>query len=125
MNEVAKHPVLRRNPTFQGTSRFHVLRLLGSGGMGEVYEVLDQQQDVRVALKVLRAVDARLLYHFKREFRALQELVHPNLAALGQLHEEHGLWFFTMELVEGLSLLQHVWDELPSGPIDLAITLER
>src|SRR5687768_5088804 len=94
---------------FPGTARFEVIRLLGSGAMGEVYEARDRDQEVRVAIKVLRRMDARVLYRFKREFRVVQELAHPNLAALGELHHEGQLWFFTMELVEGVDLLRHVW----------------
>src|SRR5688572_33208019 len=76
--------------------------------MGEVYEVLDREHDARVAAKVMRRLDAHVLYRFKREFRTVQELAHPNLAALGELHEVDGRWFFTMELVDGVDFLHHV-----------------
>jgi eukaryotic-like serine/threonine-protein kinase len=100
------YPLLR----FSGTPRFEVVRFLGAGGMGEVYEVLDREHDARLAAKVMRRLDAHVLYRFKREFRIVQELAHPNLAALGELHELGGLWFFTMELVDGVDFLHHVRD---------------
>ena len=70
---------------FQGTSRFHLLRRLGGGGMGVVYEALDKERSARVALKTLRTVDATALLRFKNEFRWLADLQHPNLVSLGEL----------------------------------------
>jgi len=110
--------------SFAGTSRFEVMRLLGAGGMGEVYEVRDREQDARLALKVLRRRDARFLYRFKREFRVVQELSHPNLAALGELHEEDGTWFFTMELVDGVDFLAHVCGRRHVNIEDYTATLD-
>jgi serine/threonine protein kinase/tetratricopeptide (TPR) repeat protein len=93
---------------FAGTDRFAVLRSLGAGGMGAVYEVFDKERDERVALKTLRRLDGGLLYRLKTEFRALQNLHHPNLIRLGELIEAHGQWFFTMELVDGDDFLSWV-----------------
>jgi serine/threonine protein kinase len=93
--------------SFTGTARFRVVRRLGAGGMGVVYEAVDLQRDTRVALKTLRALDAAGLLRFKDEFRALQDLEHPNLISLGELFEERGQWFFTMELVAGVDFLEH------------------
>src|ERR1019366_9403018 len=61
-----------------------------------------------VALKTLRSFDARTILHIKQEFRALEGLQHPNLVQLGDLIEEGGRWFFTMELVRGVDFLSHV-----------------
>jgi tetratricopeptide (TPR) repeat protein len=93
---------------FAGTSRFQILRLLGQGGVGVVFEALDREQKAHVALKTLRVVSPEALLRFKREFRALQDLDHPNLVRLGELIEEAGSWFFTMDLVEGTDLLSFV-----------------
>jgi eukaryotic-like serine/threonine-protein kinase len=103
-------------PVFAGTSRFQILRLLGAGGMGVVYEALDREQNARVALKTLRAVNPEALLRFKHEFRTVQDLAHPNLVRLGELIEDAGRWFFTMELVEGTDLLSYVRLELGEPP---------
>ncbi len=86
---------------FQGTDRFEVLRHLGTGSFGEVYEVFDRTKAVRVALKHPHITSADSLYYFKREFRALADEIHPNLVALYELVGDSDHWFFTMELVEG------------------------
>src|SRR5712691_8761238 len=93
---------------FQGTERFAVIRRIGAGGMGVVYEAHDRQRGARVALKTLPRSDARPLYLFKQEFRALTDMVHPNLVALHELISSGDQWFFTMELVEGVNFLDHV-----------------
>jgi len=93
---------------FAGTDRFHVLRRLGAGGMGVVYEAVDRERNARVALKTLRTSGAESILRFKNEFRALQDLEHPNLCSLGELISEAGQWFFTMELVDGTDFLSFV-----------------
>jgi serine/threonine protein kinase len=87
---------------FSGTSRFDVIRLLGAGGMGNVYLVHDRQTDAQVALKILNEAAGIDLYRFKREFRALADFRHPNLVTLYELFSEGELWFFTMEYVAGV-----------------------
>jgi serine/threonine protein kinase len=105
--------------------RFELLGRLGEGGMGVVYEALDRRpghtQGARVALKTLRAVGPDALIRFKREFRALADLEHENLVSLGELVEEAGQWYFTMELVDGVDLMtwvrgQAVPKASPSSP---------
>ena len=87
--------------TFRGSERFRVVGRLGSGASGEVFEAVNAASQARVALKALRRVSPELLRLFKHEFRAMQDIRHENLASLGELFEEDGQWFFTMELVEG------------------------
>jgi hypothetical protein len=85
----------------QPLKRFRLVRRLGEGGMGVVHEALDTERGEHVALKVLTSVDARSILRFKQEFRALQEVHHPNLVTLGELVSEGETWFFTMELIRG------------------------
>jgi hypothetical protein len=97
--------------SFSGTPRFQVVRRLGRGGMGTVYEALDRDRCVPVALKTLTTRDPDSLLRFKREFRAVAAIHHPNLVSLGELFEHEGQWFFTMELVHGIDLLSHLRGE--------------
>jgi eukaryotic-like serine/threonine-protein kinase len=59
-------------------------------------------------LKTLRSMSADGLLRFKREFRDFLDLAHPNLISLGELFSEGRDWFFTMELVEGMTFLDWV-----------------
>jgi hypothetical protein len=83
--------------------------------MGVVYEALDRERSVSVALKTLNAIGPDALYRFKTEFRALQDLRHRNVVDLGELIESDGTWFFTMELVQGQDILSYV---RPGGELD-------
>jgi serine/threonine protein kinase/tetratricopeptide (TPR) repeat protein len=94
--------------SFRGTKRFELIRKLGEGGMGLVYEAHDNERQMRVALKTLRDIDASSLYRFKREFRALTDISHPNIIGFYELVSEGNDWFFTMELVEGLDFVRWV-----------------
>jgi WD40 repeat protein/serine/threonine protein kinase len=91
---------------------FRIVRLLGEGGMGVVYEAECDEPSRRVALKLIRQGDfsERLRSRFRHEIRVLGQLRHPGVA---QIYEagtlEHGgqrLPYFSMELVEGEPLLQ-------------------
>jgi hypothetical protein len=76
--------------------------------MGVVYEAFDEERRAPVALKTLSRFDGDALARFKREFRALQGLTHPNLVALDELFFEDDQWFFTMELLDGADFVTHV-----------------
>ncbi len=87
-------------------ARFELVRQIGEGGMGVVYEALDVERNVRVALKTLRYHDHDALTRFKHEFRSLQDIHHPNLVALGELVGDASGAFFTMELVNGVDFFE-------------------
>src|SRR5262245_21312916 len=93
---------------FTGTDRFAVIRRLGAGGMGVVYEVHDQARHEVVALKTLRRTTPAGIYRLKQEFRSLAGMTHPNVICLYELFVEDSRCFFTMELVQGLTFVDYV-----------------
>jgi serine/threonine protein kinase len=88
--------------------RFEIVKPLGSGGFGAVYEAVDRHSGRRVALKELTRVSPSTLFRFKHEFRALSDIHHLNLVRLEELLEQDGRWYIVMELIEGSELLSHV-----------------
>jgi hypothetical protein len=91
---------------------YRLLRRLGSGGQGWVYDAVDAERQGHVALKVLRTDggnEASAEQHrLKREFRAAADLNHRNVAKLYELGHDAGRSFCTMELIEGCDLVEHL-----------------
>ncbi|HEV2349799.1 MAG TPA: protein kinase [Terriglobia bacterium] len=93
-------------------ARYQVVRFIGQGGMGEVYEAQDVELRQRVALKTVRpeiARDQQAIERFKREIRIAREVTHPNVSRvfdLGYHRSPAGpeIMFLTMELLSGESL---------------------
>jgi hypothetical protein len=105
----AQHHILMVSPAPSCVrDRFQIVRQLGGGGMGLVYEAFDRHTGRHVALKTMRAPTGDALLRFKQEFRSLQGIHHPNLVSLGDLMEEAGQWWFSMELVHGVNFLEYV-----------------
>jgi hypothetical protein len=99
-------------------ARFTKIRPLGRGGMGEVFEALDEETGARVALKTLHTADADHFVRLKEEFRALSGIHHPNLVELYELVVSGDRCVLAMELVEGVGFLEWVRPgvQLPSSP---------
>jgi len=89
------------------SDRFRILRELGRGGLGTVFEAEDLEREQHVALKVLWKTDSHSLFRLKREFRSLAEVHHPNLVMLYDLFADGKQPFFTMELVAGANVLTY------------------
>jgi tetratricopeptide (TPR) repeat protein len=111
--------VVSARPMAEGTrlagGRFELLRTLGQGGMGVVYAARDHVRGGEVALKTLQAATLDALERLRAEFVTLHDLSHPNLVSLGELTEDDGRWFFTMELVNGPDFLGYT---RPDGVLD-------
>ncbi|MGK0361279.1 MAG: serine/threonine protein kinase [Bradymonadia bacterium] len=88
--------------------RYTVLKLIGEGGMGVVYQALQMSMDRMVAMKILRAqlaTDEKLLARFKQEALSVSRLRHPNTITVYDYgRTKDGLLFIAMELLGGQSL---------------------
>ncbi|MDQ3370026.1 MAG: serine/threonine protein kinase, partial [Myxococcota bacterium] len=89
--------------------RYRIVRWLGGGGMGRVYEALDIELGERVALKVLRAnLSEEAVERFRREVRLTRRIQHRNVARMFDIGDHHGDKFLTMELVQGEPLTREL-----------------
>lgn len=103
--------------------RFRVIRLIGRGGMGEVYEAEDQVLRERVALKTLLpgvAQNASYLTRFQQELQLARRITHPNVCRVHELYQSDEatgrVTFFTMEYLPGETLASLLKD-----PVQLSL----
>src|SRR5438445_144901 len=104
--------------------RYEVKELLGTGGMGVVYRAFDRELQEAVAIKTLRpdamAGDAVALERFKQEIRLARKIAHRNVVRTYDLGEVGGMYYLTMEYVEGTSLKQLI---VARGRLPIPVTL--
>ncbi len=82
--------------------RYQIVGELGRGGMGVVYLGHDLWREMSVAIKLCGREDANAMLWFKREFRVVASLRHPNLVELFELVAHERSYYFTMEHVAGI-----------------------
>ncbi|MCL4203632.1 MAG: protein kinase [Pirellulaceae bacterium] len=98
---------------------FRILREVGRGGMGAVYEAEQKSLGRRVALKVLRfgaVSEPEAITRFQREAETVAQLHHTNIVPIFSVGTEHGVNFYAMQFIEGRSLAQVLTDR--AGPAD-------
>jgi WD40 repeat protein/serine/threonine protein kinase len=92
---------------------FRIVREIGRGGMGVVYEAVQISLGRRVALKVLPlagALDAKQLQRFKNEAQAAAHLQHPNIVPVYYVGCERGVHFYAMQFIDGHTLAALIHD---------------
>jgi tetratricopeptide (TPR) repeat protein len=92
-------------------TRYHIIKLLGAGGMGAVYHAWDDELAVAVALKVIRpehladpTAAAELERRFKRELVLARQITHKNVVRIHDLGEVDGIKYLTMPFIHGFDL---------------------
>ena len=111
-------------PALEGTaiSHYRIVKALGRGGMGVVYEAEDLKLRRRVALKLLPnflARDLQALRRFEKEAQAASALNHPNICTVYEVDEDQGLHFIAIELLEGETLKERIG----RGPLEVRAIL--
>jgi serine/threonine-protein kinase len=114
--------VLRPGTVF--ANRYEVKEILGAGGMGVVYRALDRELQEPVAIKTLRpealAAGSVALERFKQEIKLARRIAHRNVVRTYDLGEVNGMYYLTMEYVEGTSLKQLITSR---GKLPVPVTL--
>jgi serine/threonine-protein kinase len=104
-------------------NRFEIKRVLGAGGMGMVYKAVDRELGETVAIKTLRpeimGQDPAALDRFRSEIRLARKISHRNVVRTHDIGESNGLYYISMEFVEGSSLKDLIVSRgrLPAGAV--------
>lgn len=111
-NFAARPPLLSAGQVLQ--QRYRIVRELGSGGMGAVYEAVDQRLEITVAIKETFSKDPVLRRQFEHEARLLAQLHHAALPRVSDYFAEHGRAFLVMQFISGADLAQAM--SIQKGP---------
>src|SRR5271169_2107171 len=103
--------------------RYDIVRLLGQGGMGAVYQAYDRELERQVALKLIRpelAANPEILQRFKQELILARQITHRNVIRIFDLGQADGFKFITMEYIEGEDLQALLKQRKKLEPADAA-----
>jgi eukaryotic-like serine/threonine-protein kinase len=104
---VSNTALIQLSPGTSIGARYEIVRMLGQGGMGAVYQAHDKELDRQVAIKVIRADMAsnpEILRRFKQELILARQITHKNVIRIFDLGQAEGIKFITMEYIEGENL---------------------
>ncbi|MFY0759090.1 Stk1 family PASTA domain-containing Ser/Thr kinase [Metabacillus dongyingensis] len=110
------------------SGRYKILRVIGGGGMANVYLARDMILDRDVAMKVLRfdfSNDDEFIKRFRREAQSATSLAHPNIVSIFDVGEEDGIYYIVMEYVEGNTLKQYIQQYAPLHPREALNIMEQ
>ena len=113
---------------FRIGNRYRLVRLLGSGGMGDVYEAADERLHRSVAIKVIKSrhLDAEGRARFDREARAIARVDHPNVLSIFDSGEvEEGSAYIVTELLSGTDLHGVLSDYGRGSPAEVEVLLRQ
>ena len=107
--------------------RYRLVRILGHGGMSDVFEAADEESETTVAVKIVRSADAGLARRLAQEVRALSRLEHPGLVRLLDTGVADGQAYLVMELVTGHTLAESLRSGAygPTRTADIGVELSR
>jgi len=110
LHEYAQEEKVQTEPLPERIGKYKVIRKIGEGGMGVVYEAINPSTKKHIALKVMRFQPARdyekARKRFQLEFSALQAIDHPGIVRFIESGDHEGSLYYTMELLEGQNLSQ-------------------
>ncbi len=99
------------NPGTMLGDRYEILDKIGTGGMADVYKAKCHKLNRYVAIKVLKAefaTNKSFVSKFRAEAQAAAGLIHPNIVNVYDVGDENGMYYFVMELVEGITLKKYI-----------------
>jgi eukaryotic-like serine/threonine-protein kinase len=103
-------------------NRYRIIRQLGQGGMGAVYEAIDERLDTTIALKETLFGDERLRKQFEREARLLARLHHPALPRVSDHFDESEGQFLVMQFIPGHDLSEMIASRRGPFPVDQVLS---
>ncbi|WP_430743146.1 Stk1 family PASTA domain-containing Ser/Thr kinase [Bacillus atrophaeus] len=110
------------------SGRYQILRVIGGGGMANVYLAEDIILEREVAIKVLRfdfANDNDFIRRFRREAQSASSLDHPNIVSIYDVGEEEDIYYIVMEYVEGMTLKEYITANGPLHPKEALRIMEQ
>jgi serine/threonine protein kinase/tetratricopeptide (TPR) repeat protein len=120
--------LLQLSPGTSIGSRYEIVRLLGQGGMGAVYQAYDKELERQVAIKVIRAdmaANPEILQRFKQELILARQITHKNVIRIFDLGQADGIKFITMEYIEGENLQSVLRQKKKLDPAEAANILAQ
>nr|MDH3176755.1 Stk1 family PASTA domain-containing Ser/Thr kinase [Bacillus pumilus] len=110
------------------SGRYQILRVIGGGGMANVYLAEDMILDREVAIKILRfdfASDDDFIRRFRREAQSAASLDHSNIVSIYDVGEEDDIYYIVMEYVEGMTLKEYIHANGPLHPKEAVRIMEQ